>query len=377
VKTTRVFSETIKAFKAEKKLIVSYGGSSSGKTVSALQLLFYLASQKKDLQIFCFSQTVNKLKDTLIDDFKRYICGQKFFSDNFHAQKYLEFKTGSRINFLSADDPDKFLGVRSDYLLMDEINTYRLGHETFKNLFARCRGITIVTFNPSSKFWITDYMSEDFTQVIHSTFKDNPYIPEQTYTNLLHLSKNDLNFKKVYMDGDWGAMEGLVFKFKENWNYYKDEPEYFDSVYYGLDFGFANDPTAAVQVKVQIKEKRVFIKELLYKSGLLNSQIAEILIPLIGNEWIVADSAEPKSIVSLRTEHNLNTISAVKGEDSVKAGIQRMKEWELLIHEKSGNLINEMFNYSYVDKEGLINKPIDAYNHGIDSIRYIFLKFRL
>ena len=168
--------------------------------------------------------------------------------------------------------------------------------------------------------------------------------------------------------------EGVVF---DDWDYYKEDPDNYDIEYFGGDFGFTNDPTTAVSVKVDKKNKTVYIKELLYSTGLLNSQIAEILKPIVKDNWIVFDSAEPKSIVSLRNEHKLNAISAVKGADSIRAGLERMKEWNILLNENSSNLINEFFNYAYVDKEGLTNVPIDDHNHLIDAVRYVFLKYRL
>jgi len=374
MKTTNVFSRTLKAFE-KSKLVVSYGGSGSGKTVSAMQLLFLIATKKSGLTIYFFAQTVPKLNNTLIEDFKRYVTGQDFFYKYFHNQtKTIQLPNGSKIIFTSADDPAKVVGVRSDYLLFDEINTYRHGKEIFKNLFGRCRGITVVTFNPASKFWITDYMGEDFVSVIHSTYLDNPFIPQTTLDNLKFLAKKDENFKKVYLKGDWGALQGVVFKYKQHWNYFKEKPKNYDAIYYGGDFGFTNDPSTLIEV---IKDGRnLYLTELLYKKGLINKQIAEVAKTI--NNPIVFDSAEPKSIAELR-RYGIKALTAAKGKDSITNGINILKSYNLFLNIKSKNLINEFFNYSYaIDKTGeSLNVPKKGHDHLIDPARYIVLKYRL
>jgi PBSX family phage terminase large subunit len=211
MKTNNVFDTTLDAI-LRNPIVVSYGGSSSGKTVSYLQSLFLLARAKKNLQIYCFAKTVPKLRTTLYDDMQRYVCGLDFWINNFSkGENALIFNNGSKIIFMPADDPDKFVGVRSDYILFDEINTYRKGEEIFKNLFARCRHTVGVTFNPSEKFWIADYMGMTEAKVIHSTYKNNQFAPEKTVRNLKLLSEKNENFKRIYMLGEWGLLEGSMF----------------------------------------------------------------------------------------------------------------------------------------------------------------------
>ncbi len=377
MKTTKIFSKTLKACR-KAKLIISYGASGSSKTVSAMQVFFTIAANKPKQQIFFFAQTVPKLNNTLIEDFKRNVTGEEFFIAHFHNQtKTLQLPNGSKIIFASADDPDKVIGVRSDYILFDEINTFRHGERIFKNLFARCRGVVIVAFNPASKFWISDYMGEDFATVIHSTYKDNPYIPKSTLQNLLYLSAKDENFKKVYLLGEWGAMQGVIFKFKENWDYFTVKPKNYDAKYYAGDFGFTNDPSTLIEI---IKDgDNLYLTELMYKKGMLNKDIANCVKKLNIKDPIIFDSAEPKSIAELR-RLGIKAITAVKGADSIKKGIDSLKSYNLFVNIKSKNLINEFFNYAWAyDKKTNepLNVPIDDYNHLIDPARYIVLKYRL
>lgn len=380
MKTTKVFDKTVNALATPGiDLIISYGGSSSSKTVSAMQALFIIASKVKNQQIYFFAQTVPKLKGTLIEDCKRYVTGSKWFDLHFKEKSYLLFPNGSKIIFLSADDPDKFLGVRSDYILFDEINTYRNGEKTFKNLYARCRKKIIMTFNPAAKFWVSEYMAKDFSKVIHSTYKDNQYAPSATVQKLLALAATDQNFNEVYVKGNWGSLKGVVFKYKERWDYFSEYPQEYDAKYYGMDFGFANDPSTIIEVLVRKKERELYLTEKLYKTGLFNEDLAKA-IKEVGSIEIVCDSAEPKSISELRVKHKIRALTAVKGADSINNGIGILNQWKIFLFHKSENLITEFFNYSYAEdkKTGeLLNTPVDKDNHLIDPTRYVALKYRL
>jgi len=70
----------------------------------------------------------------------------------------------------------------------------------------------------------------------------------------------------------------------------------------------------------------------------------------------------------------LNVINAEKGRDSVMFGIQKMQTEKFYVSSNSTNLIKELRSYIWdTDREGnKLNKPIDAFNHCIDGIRYYF-----
>ena len=134
----------------------------------------------------------------------------------------------------------------------------------------------------------------------------------------------------------------------------------------GLDFGYTNDPTAIIEI-YKHNETRI-VNQLIYQTGLLNSDIAKLLP---NNVPIYADSAEPKSIEEIRRYGK--TIKAVtKGKDSINYGIDVMQRQNYLVTSKSVELIKELRSYTWdTDKQGTrLNKPIDHFNHGIDALRY-------
>lgn len=110
------------------------------------------------------------------------------------------------------------------------------------------------------------------------------------------------------------------------------------------------------------------------KVGMTNDVIAETIINLgLSKERIIADSAEPKSIEELRRLGLKRIKPSVKGPDSVMNGIDKMQRCEIIIDERCKNTIEEFENYTWEKDRKTneyINRPVDIYNHHIDSIRY-------
>ena len=150
-----------------------------------------------------------------------------------------------------------------------------------------------------------------------------------------------------------------------NWKTIDTIPDDARLLGYGLDFGYSVDPTAIVEV-YNWNGKRI-VNEVVYRKGLLNSDISKYL-----KDEVVcyADSAEPKSIDELR-RYGKTIKGVTKGKDSINYGIQVMQEQEYLITSNSTNLIKELRGYIWdTDKSGTrLNKPFGS-DHAIDSLRY-------
>ena len=169
--------------------------------------------------------------------------------------------------------------------------------------------------------------------------------------------------------GEWGSIsEGRIFKIWEQINEFPD----IDGFWYGLDFGYSNDPTAIVKV-VKLRD-RIYLDEIAYQTGLTNPEIANLLVDSgYDGEVIICDSAEPKSIDELKIS-GINAIGADKGKGSILEGISFLKQCKVLVTAKSSNIIKENNFYQWKqDKSGnYINQPKDFMNHIIDAIRYAF-----
>jgi len=273
---------------------------------------------------------------------------------------------------MSADSPDNFTGVKSDYVLIDEANTIRLGREVFLQIETRCENAIFLTFNPAGKFWITDFWDEPRTEIIHSTYKDNlDNLPRKIVQGLENRAATDEHFYRVYTLGEWGFLEGLVFKEGTHWqvtDYFPEHPKWH---IFGLDFGFTNDPTSLTELAYF--DRVVYVRQHLYETQLTNQDIAAKIKDMGLQGMVIADSAEPKSIEEL-WRLGITIEGATKGRDSVNNGIDLMKSAYFAVHRDSPDIIAEYRNYSYkTTKEGdTLNTTIDSWNHGIDSIRYAY-----
>ena len=154
------------------------------------------------------------------------------------------------------------------------------------------------------------------------------------------------------------------------------EPEaLWDGPYFGLDFGFAQDPTAAVEC--YIHGDRLYIRREAGRIGLeLDDTSAYVreAMPLMALHNVRADSARPESISYLQ-RHGLPNIKSVKKwQGSVEDGISFIKSFaRVIIHPECRETAREFRLYSYKQDRltgDIMPKLVDAHNHYIDALRY-------
>ena len=210
-------------------------------------------------------------------------------------------------------------------------------------------------------------LQKEDTTYIHTTYLDGKEFLNESFLRQAEETrlKNPRKYEHVLLGGWLEKAEGVIFT---NWKI-GDFIEN-DYVGFGQDFGFSIDPTTLVKVSIDKKNKRIYAKEFLYKAGLTTSQIAEENKRYCQNKLIIADSAEPRLIAELKLSGcNIKPIEKPKITDSIAL----LQDYELIIDADSTNLIKELNNYSWHDKKSKV--PIDAYNHLIDSLRYIVWNF--
>src|SRR5699024_2181569 len=145
----------------------------------------------------------------------------------------------------------------------------------------------------------------------------------------------------------------------------------FDNTFNGLDFGFADDPTAFIRLHLDNKRKTIYIFDEFALRGLFIDDIAEELQERIASEYITWDSAEPRSVQDLK-RNGIKALPAKKGPGSSEHGINSLQGHKIVVDESCTETIKELAKYKYkVDKDGnVIAKPVDANNHLLDALRY-------
>lgn len=368
--TTLTFQKTAAAFNTGKRFIISQGGARSGKTIANLQVLLLKAYySKKNIIISVVSESMPHLKRGALRDFETLIEADGLLTDEFYNKTDRIFKfRGSIIEFFSADDSRKVRGPGRDYLFCNEVNA--ISRNTFNEMVIRTGEQIIVDYNPVSEFYIhTEVLMRPVSdyEFLRTTYRDNELLNPNIKKEIESRRFIDPNWWKVYGEGEIGMLEGLIFP---TFNLVDNMP-LTDRSAYGLDFGFVNDETALVNVRINNGE--LWINELLYQTGITNPEIARFIKGEgIEREDIIGDSAEPKSIEELR-RMGIRATGADKGADSIRAGIDWMKSFARInITKRSVNLIKEFRNYKWkVDNNGVaMNVPVDLWNNLIDASRY-------
>lgn len=299
--------------------------------------------------------------------------------------------TGQKIYFRGLDDPLKIASIAAPtgslcWMWIEE--AYEIFKEDdFDTLDESIRGETpeglfkqiTLTFNPwNERHWLKrrffDAKSPDVA-AFTTNYTCNEWLDESDLAMFESMKERNPRRYKVAGLGDWGIVEGVVY---ENW---VEEEFTLESIrarhrdlqtVCGLDFGYTNDPTAFVIAFVSLQDKRLYIWDEIYKTGMTNPDIARAITAAgYGKERITADSAEPKSIDELRSL-GLRVAGALKGPDSIMHGIQFLQGFEIVIHPRCVNTEVEISNYTFeVDRAGnRLNRPIDEFNHIMDALRY-------
>ena len=363
-----------KIAKLKGRFRIVQGGTSSSKTFSIIPLLIDYAIKNPKSEISIVSESLPHLKRGAIRDFLKIMDWIGLYDDNKwnRSSSIYTFDNKSYIEFFSCDSADKLRGDRRDILFVNEANN--VDFESFNQLSIRTRKFVYLDFNPSEEFYAhTELMNDSDSSFIILTYKDNEALEKTIVKDIEKMEEKAktstywANRWRVYGLGLIGLIEGVIF---DNWSLCDDIPEQAQYLGSGLDFGFSSDPTCLIELYRFNQE--LYIQEGFYEKGLHNSDIVKRIKQRFNNNLIVADCADPKSISEI-SMNGINILPCTKGADSIKFGIDLLQQHKINITKDSLNVIKEFRNYKWVvDINGKnTGVAIDAFNHTIDSIRYI------
>ena len=365
---------------------VHYGGASSGKSHGVIQKVVYKACQnwKHPRKILFLRKVGATVYDSIFEDVKQCLEAWGLLDSckvNNSAYR-IELPNGAQFIFKGLDNPEKIKSIKgvSD-VVMEEASEFTL--DDYTQLALRLRDKKhkykqiYLMFNPVSKVnWTYNAFfikKPKNTVVYHTSYKDNRFLDKVTIENIEELANRNEAYYKIYALGEFATLDKLIFPKYEKKLINKDNISNLKS-YFGLDYGFINDPSAFMHVKIDEQNKMLYIVEEYVRKNLTNDKIANAIIDLgYSKEEIKADSAERKSNQELRNLGIRRLADAQKGPGSVMQGIQYIMQYDIVVDERCVKTIEELENYTWKkDKKTneYINEPVDSYNHCIDAIRY-------
>lgn len=445
--STIVFEQTWNATQSGLyKLIEQNGSSRSSKTWSDFQVLFLdlytnpmtTATILRDTQKSCreiievdwvkwLSDPMGRKKqlekkEISVKEFDELIKNEsllRYFIRNKTNHTWTFIHNNSFIRFTGLDDEDDAMGMTQDICWINE--PYNFSHEVYKQLSQRTSKYILFDWNPKQNHWIDIERKKDNTITLRSTFRDNPFCPDESRKQILSyqpveqcglvlnekltlseaynydLILNDKEFSKkeinelkrclyneetessslyhwlVFGKGEKSEKPNRIFK---GWKTIK-EKEFYDlpyQSYYATDFGLSA-PTANLEFKFD-GDKTFFFHQRLYKpmnqmAGTLSTEF-ENLNTIKSKENVCDSGNELNKAEGTKLKNSgYNIIFAEKGHGSINAGIETIQKCNIIYTDCSVELENEYENYSWKMYQGIqMDVPEDNQNdHALDCCR--------
>lgn len=369
---------------------IHYGGASSGKSHGVVQKVVLKACKKwnKPRKVLFLRKVGRSIRDSIFADVQSCLADFGLLDRcKVNMTDYrITLPNGAEFLFKGMDDPEKIKSIKgiSD-VVMEEATEFTLDDYTQLTLRLRERGHKqrqiFLMFNPVSKLnWVyKQFFAEGVVNdskrvaIFQTNYKNNRFLDEENRQTIEELQQRNPAYYRIYALGEFATLDKLVFPQYTKKRLDKAKLAYLPSMF-GLDFGYVNDPSAFIHVKVDQENKTIYFLEEYVKKGMLNDEIAEFITEFgYGKETITADSAEKKSISEIKKKGVSRIRPAVKGPDSIIQGINFLLQYDFVVDDRCVKLIEELENYTWKkDKKTneYINEPIDSYNHILDAVRY-------
>lgn len=338
------------------------GSSRSGKTYNVVMWLCIQCFNNAGTTISIIRAGMPSIKRTVYRDFKDIMLNLGWWNDKCmnKSEFVYTFPNGSWIEFFSTDNEQKVRGSKRKILFVNEAN--ELSFIEWQQLQMRTTEFSILDYNPSfsEDHWINQVNEEKSTYWFISTYKDNPFLEPKVIAEIESLRWKNPSLWRIYGLGLRAIVEGLIFENVIIDDYVPIQAK--RHRYIGMDFGYANDSTAIVEV--MLYGNNIYLNEVCYKTHMLTDEIIATLKDIEGRPEIISESADPRLVDEIYNA-GLDIKPVKKFAGSINAGIMKMQQYKIHVTSKSLNLRKEFNNYTWrQDKEGKwLNEPIDMWNH--------------
>ncbi|MDO9755023.1 phage terminase large subunit, partial [Glaesserella parasuis] len=321
----------------------AYGGRGSAKTRTFARMTaivaYQLAMQGESGVILCGREFMNSLEGSSLEEIKQAIRSEPWLADFFEVgEKYVRTKCG-RISYIFTGLRHNLDSIKSKARILlawiDEAES--VSEMAWRKLLPTVResGSEIwLTWNPEKKGSATDLRfrqhQDESMAIVEMNYSDNPWFPDVLEQERLRDKSrlDDPTYRWIWEGAYLEQSEAQIFRDKFQELEFKPNGD-FSGPYFGLDFGFAQEPTAGV--KCWIFNGDLYIEYEAGKVGLELDDTAQYLVdrlPDVQTHTIRADSARPESISYLK-RNGLPRIDGVpKWKGSVEDGIAHIKSYK-------------------------------------------------
>lgn len=379
-KLVDVFSEP----RGELRYRGAYGGRGSGKSFG-FALMAAIWGYVEPLRILCTRELQNSIKESFHAEIKNAISSHPWLEDAYDVGvDYIRGKNGTEFIFRGLRHNSSSIKslAQIDLCIVEEAEDVpSTSWEVLEPTIRAPRSEIWVVWNRRRRNSPTDERFINNTpprsKIVELNYSDNPFFPMELEEQRLHAREvlDDALYRHVWEGHYYEKSDAQVFNGKYRVEEFEAPAKGWDGPYYGVDWGFSQDPTAGI--RVWVNGDNLMIDYEYAKVGLELDETAQALIsaiPGIEKNTVRADNARPESISYVK-RNGLSRIEGVKkGKGSVEDGIQFIRSFrEVVIHPRCTKTLEEFRLYSYkVDRLSgdVLSDIVDANNHLVDSLRY-------
>ena len=375
------------------RYVLVFGGRRSGKSVAISQLLVMLACQhkRKILIVRKFATSLRfsvwpRMLHAVDESVGLRRCTVRL------VDKEIILPNGSMFLFAGLDDVEKLKSVEdltdvwveeTTEIAEDDLNVIDAGISAD----VTPRPKIYMSFNPipatpGSPFWLRrrfldrvphklgEMAVQGNVAILKTWFRNNHFCPPETVTLLNSYETANPDLFEMWAKGNWVSLQNAILDPKRI-HIVDRLPEESRLISFGLDFGFV-DPSACIEVRTM--DGNLYVKERVYASGLTNAELSDALDESgvrKGIDFVIADSAEPKTIRTLR-EDGWMISPCEKGADFKRAAAQNLRSLDIYVEAQSTNLLRELHTWSWKQNKAgdTLPLPADGDDHCCDALCY-------
>jgi len=197
------------------RYIVNRGSSRSSKTISLIQVYDLYSRSKSNKRCTIWRDTKTDCKKTVLNDMLKTLKRERLYKVNQDFNKtesIFTYTIDSTVEIHGTDDEETVHGLTQDLAWFNE--PYKISKDTFDQIDQRTSDFVFIDYNPKKGHWVEDIIKDERTIVIDSTFKDNPFCPEEQRNKIL--SYQPLKWSYLVKNKLISEHELKAYNFEEN-----------------------------------------------------------------------------------------------------------------------------------------------------------------